>query len=239
MKMLDWSKYKRAENWKAFIAYLGQGERPTEFKEVWKRIHHVCRMYQVEALALWNIIRSEEIRAVCEIGRGRSASSFLLACAARDLRWLRTVDIVDFEESDRAFKDWLEVVGLTGTIEVADSGTLKADRLYDLVWVDGSHMDFAVAADIEIWRHHTRLMGFHDYGQEVYKREWPGVAKAVGNYNWKPIGVRGHSDIVFDVGNQFWRCESCRELFLPELTAGVVNGKPHCAACMFQAEGLE
>lgn len=233
---MDWSKYMQVPAWKAFIAYLHQGERPTDFRNVWRLVRRSCCMYHGEMQALWDILRAEEIHAVVEIGRGRSASSFLIACACRDLKRMRTIDITDYEESDRALESWFKAVGIDGTVEVADSGTVKPDRLYDVVWVDGSHMQPAVAQDIEIWRHHTRLMGFHDFDKPVHGREWPGVALALANYNWRPVGVRGHSEIVFDVGNRFWRCDECRELFLPEVTAAA---GPLCGKCMLQREGLE
>lgn len=201
-----WTGFRRhKQHWAAFVDKLNADARPETFAEAWAICgNRVCGMYEREAAAVWKILRGQKIESVCEIGRCLGGGFFLLLCACPDVHYARSIDLVGYPEIDGPLWSWAEHQGIQCSIEVSDSALVKADRVYDFVWIDGGHTAEAVKADIEIWRQHARLIGFHDYADKgrnrhirAYRDVTAAIAEAAARNDWRQIGARGCSDIVF------------------------------------------
>lgn len=194
-----------------FCEFLRTGERPTTFEAAYEKCaDRVCGFYESEARATWEVLRTEKIEWAAEIGRNRGGGLYFLVCACPELKYVRSVDIAPIEVIDKALGYWLHANRIGYHFQTCDSREAKADMVYDLVYIDGEHTGPGVRADIENWRRHARIIGFHDYadrgGKNKHKRAFPDVVAeirtAAERYGWEPIGQRGRSEIFFRISDE-------------------------------------
>ena len=201
-------RFRYAEQWNRFADYLKRFEdRPKTFEAAYEIVSDkVSGMYESEARALWDILQAEQPQTIVEIGRNLGGTLFLFGCAAQDsLNGVLSYDIEYFDTTDDIFPQWFAHHGVDCFLYTDDSTTITApDRVFDFVFVDGGHDGHTVRADIEAWKDHARLIGFHDYannktnkhkrfyGDLVYE-----ISKAAREYGWKQVGKRGKSEIVY------------------------------------------
>lgn len=196
---------------KQFAEYLSTGYRPTSFEAAYEVVSDkVSGQYKQEAVALWDILAVNDIKSVVEVGRNLGGTAFLFACACPKLERFLSLDIEEFPISDHALKCWFDRQGIDAELRVCDSTTFEPCRdtfacgLWDFVFIDGGHTGDIVRADIQAWKDHARLIGFHDYADRKvnkHKRYYPDVVEeitwAAERYGWQQVGMRGRSEIVY------------------------------------------
>ena len=205
-------KYKK--EWHEFADMLKTGQRPNNFDDAWALVpKHISGMYEAEMRALWDILSNESIRTMAEVGRNLGGTLFMFGCACDILQYVSSVDIAWYDVSDEALKDWFDSNEIEFDIEIINSAFVDYDdydwpRAFDFVFIDGLHTGPAVKADIEIWKDHARLIGFHDYSDNKtneHHRHFPDVvyeiSKAARENGWEQVGERGRSEIVFKTEN--------------------------------------
>jgi len=210
--MASKGRYRYAEQWQAFANYLESGiDHGVKRPETFEVAYHIVRdkvsgLYESEAKALWDILEAEQPETIVEIGRNLGGTLFLMACAAqKSLKGVLSYDIEYYDTTDDLWADWFKSHGVDCYLYTDDSTTITApDSIYDFVFIDGLHTAEAVKADLEIWKDHARLIGFHDYSDlkhNKHKKHFAGVvteiALAARKYGWKQVGKRGKSEIVF------------------------------------------
>ena len=201
-------KERYRAKWVKFGEVLKTGYRPDTLEDVFKVVQRkLCGQFLAEAQSLWDIIREDgNIESIGEVGRNLGGGLFMLCCAAKNLKRVCSVDISSVPEVDEGLKAWFEINGIEAEIITCNSSEYKPTGMYDFVYIDGEHTGPGVRADIENWREHARLIGFHDYADKGYnkhKREFPDVVKEITDasirYGWQQIGKRGKSEVVFNV----------------------------------------
>ena len=199
---------KRGPQIKKFIEYLSTGKRPDSFEECYAATDGVNGFYPQEAKAIWDIIREDgKVEFMAEIGRNRGGGLFTLCCAATELKFVRSVDIAAIPGIDEALAGWLQANKIGHNIEIANSRDAKPELQYDFVYIDGEHTGEGVKADLNNWREHTRLLGFHDFAnrgsknkhKRVFKDVVREISYAANLHGWPSIGLRGRSEIVYRV----------------------------------------
>lgn len=201
-------RFRYAEQWNRFADYLKRfEERPKTFEAAYEIVSDkVSGFYREEAEALWNILQDEQPKTIVEIGRNLGGTLFLMGCAAQDsLNCVISCDIEYYDTTDDIFPKWFGHHGVDCYLYTIDSSEIEAPgKVFDFVLIDGLHTGEAVKADIEIWKDHARLIGFHDYSDKKvnkHKKHFPDVvyeiSKAAREYGWQQVGKRGKSEIVF------------------------------------------
>ena len=201
----------------AFAERLEGFDHPEDFADAWAVCGgKVCGFYLGEAVAIWHILRREKIRSIAEVGRNLGGGLCILACAARDLEYLWSIDVVAIPEVDVPLAKWLATLGVICKLDEADSASISipakvpftGQDLWDLVYIDGEHTGPGVKADIEKWRGRCRLIAFHDYADEGrnyhrtrYNDVVDEISAAAARYGWERTGQRGRSEIVFRTEN--------------------------------------
>jgi hypothetical protein len=196
-----------AHQWGAFAAVLQSGYRPDSFDDAYSIVdNHVSGLYRAEAKAIWNILQARPIKSIAEVGRCLGGSLYLFACACPQLERVFSVDIEWYDTSDDVFPAFFERHGIECTLVQGDSSEVIVTRDWDFVFIDGDHTGPGVARDIEIWKDHTPLLGFHDFADHGRRNKhikyYPDVVAeiqiAATNNNWKQVGKRGRSEVCFE-----------------------------------------
>jgi len=199
---------KRANEWATFLDALRTNTRPDTFDEIYAHINnHVYGLYEDESRALWNILKKEEIRSVAEVGRHLGANLFMIACCCRELEYVYSTDIFDYDPGDTVLKNWFTANNICSIISVIEPDEVIENPdgiMFDFVFIDGGHKAESAARDIESWKDHARLIGFHDYADKKTNRHgrYHGglvevITKAANEYGWEQTGERGRSEIVY------------------------------------------
>jgi len=177
--------------------------RPTTFEETMAACGPSFGHYRNEASALWNIVQQTQPRRIAEVGRFMSGGTFFFCCASPNVEYVLSLDLFA-HRNDPLVKAWLDHHGIENDIVICDSTTYKPIGEVELVYIDGGHDGCTVAGDIEVWRDHTALIGFHDYADRKSNRHgryFPelvtAVTTAAAKNCWTPLGPRGRSEIVF------------------------------------------
>jgi dienelactone hydrolase len=193
--------------WLAFAEVLRSGYRPTTFDEAYTVVdNHVSGLYREEAKAVWDVISQRPIKSIVEIGRCLGGSLYLFACACPQLERVLSVDIEWYDTSDEAFPEFFAQHGIECQLVEGDSGEMVAHKEWDFVFIDGDHTGPGVKKDLEIWKDHTPLLGFHDFADHGRRNKhikyYPDVVAeiqiAATNNNWQQVGKRGRSEIIFE-----------------------------------------
>ena len=207
--MASKGKHKYRKQWEEFAYYLKTGGRPDTFQDAYAIVaDKVSGLYESEAMAMWDNIRSINPRSIAEIGRNLGGSQFLFCCAAPELVAFDSIDIEYFELTDPTLECWGARHGINIMNMVTDSTTYTPDRMYDFVFIDGGHTGTIVHEDILNWKDHAKFIAFHDYADRgsanKHKRVFSDVVDEIRTaaqaYGWKQYGSRGRSDITFKTG---------------------------------------
>lgn len=139
----------------------------------------MIRLDPWEAAYLWGVASSARL-GILETGRYRGGSTFLLACAARDVPTY-SIDIAPKDDGllRRVFADQgvgqnVELIVGDSTVDRPEIGTL------DVLFIDGDHSYQGCASDIATW--HGRLgSGGHIVFHDSYRGSY-GVQQAIADF---------------------------------------------------------
>lgn len=136
---------------------------------------------------VWLSQRASEVTSIAEIGcwKGRSTFALLSACsgtvwAIDHFRGSGTPEHAEALDGS-VRREFLRNCGHFPNLQLLDTHSLAAAELFldgqlDMVFIDASHADQDVLADIRAWLPKTRrIIAGHDYSPNV----WPGVVRAV------------------------------------------------------------
>ena len=195
---------------KKLAAVLESGKRPESFEEAYGEIELIAGLYGSEARAVWDFIKSSDIRSVVEIGRYFGTGVFMMSCAARKLERFLSIDIVSRPMIEDPMRVWAERNGFDLELVVCDSKKYEPDAElhWDFVFIDGGHTGETVTNDLEKFRRSTKFIGFHDFAdngsrnrhKRVYRDVVEAISAARDKYGWELAWPRGRSEVIFRTG---------------------------------------